>query len=194
MNTKNKILVLTLVISTMLITSCGNKLSFFNPAIQKLTQKAQQLMQQGDYEGAIARLVSINDINPELAENNYNLGIAYYKTDQHAKATDFLKKALTLDKDLKDAYYTLGVVQEEIAIQQAKELEKINNDKEKINELIKIDQNYKKAKENYVTYMDYIGLTDERKQLLEKIEELDKKIEEISKELPESEQEPEKKD
>lgn len=181
--------VLTVILSTLFLTSCVNNLSLSNPDIEKLTQKAQQFMQKGDFKGAIGRLESINDLNPDLPENNYNLGIAYYKTDQYEKAVKSLQKAIELDKNLKDAYYTLAVVYEEIALQKTENLKEINNDEEKVDLFVKISQNYKKARDNYLLYLNFVGITEEREQLINKLKEFNTKIEEIAQKLPEPEQE-----
>lgn len=174
------------LISGFLLSSCGKNLSLSNPDIQKLTLKAGSLMQKGDFDGAIGRLESINDLNPNLPENNYNLGIAYYKTDKYEQAVNSLQKALTLDKNLKDAYYTLGVIYEEIALKKNEMIEEIKeNEEKKMEMLIQVNRNYKKSKENYVSYLEFIGLTTEREQILEKIEDLSANIDKISEKLPE---------
>ncbi len=178
-----------IVVLALFTTSCGKNFSISNPDIQKLTEKAQQLMQEGEFNAAIGRLESINDLNPGLAENNYNLGIAYYKTNQYEKALDSLQKAIVLDNRLKDAYYTLAVIYEEIALKNAEAAEKIEKEEEKIKLLARIKQNYIDAKENYVSYIDLIGLSEERKQVLEKIEEFNEKIKGLDRELPEQEEE-----
>jgi len=184
----NIILILAILVSSIFITSCGKNLSLSNPDIQKLTDKAQKLMQEGNFEGAIGRLQSINDLNPNLAENHYNLGIAYYKTNQYEKALDSLNKSINLDKDLKDAYYTMAVIQEELAIQETEELEKIEDNKEeRINKLIKITKNYKNARENFTAYLNFIGPTPEREGILEKVNEFNKKIKKYTEILTELE-------
>ena len=179
-------LIMAILISTVLTTSCDKNLSLSNPDVEKLSQKAEKLMQEGDFQGAIGRLESINDLNPNLAKNHYNLGIAYYKNDQYEKAVNSLKKAIDLDKNLKDAYYTLAVIHEEIALREVEKLEKTAGDKEKeLNGLTKIVENYKQAKDNFVSYLNFVGLTPERERILLKIEELKREIEKNSEKLSE---------
>jgi tetratricopeptide (TPR) repeat protein len=178
------ILILAVFVSVLLTTSCEKNLSLSNPDVQKLSQKAQKLVNEGDFQGAIGRLESINDLNPNLAENHYNLGIAYYKNDQYEKAVSSLKKALDLNKELKDAYYTLAVIHEEIALEKTEELKETADNKEaKVNALIKITQHYKYAKDNFVSYLKFISLTPEREQILRKIKEFSEEIEKKSEQL-----------
>ena len=179
--TKKTILVFTILISAVFLTSCEKNFSISSLDVQKLTQKAQQLMDKGDFNGAIARLESINDLNPNIAANNYNLGIAYYNTNQYEKAVKSLNNAVKLDENLKDAYYTLAVIHEEIADKEVKNLKKTKDNKEKSSdELIKITQNYKYARDNYTSYLNIAGMIEERDQILDKIKNYNKQIEKYS--------------
>jgi len=99
-----------LILSTL--TSC----SFMSKMdAQKLNLKANKLMKSGDYQGAISRLESINDLNPGFSQTYYNLGVAYHKTENYEKAAIALKEAVKIKHDFADAYYTLGVVYEDWA-------------------------------------------------------------------------------
>lgn len=185
---KKYILSFLALICLLFTTSCGTKLSISNLSIQKLTNKAQKLMQAGDFEGAIGRLESINDLNPNLAENHYNLGIAYYKTDEKQKAVNSLEKAIILDEGLKDAYYTLAVIYEEFALANMEKLEKTGNDKEKkVNLLIKIMDDYGKARENFVIYTNRTDSSTEKEKVNKKIQEFSKEIEKTNNKLAELE-------
>lgn len=200
---KNAILIFFILITTLLNTSCVKRVSLSNMDVQMLNKKAEQLLQEGDFEGAIGRLESINDLNPNLAENHYNLGIAYYKTNQYEKAVNSLQKAVDLNKNsgsksstlallikkqgnfelygLRDAYYTLSVIHEELAVKNTEELEEIKSDKEKkLNALIQIGENYQKARNNYESYMSFVPPNEE---LSKKLDEFNIKLEKNSKEL-----------
>jgi tetratricopeptide (TPR) repeat protein len=106
---------LTLLAIAPLLVSCTQVIS--NPDIQKLNDRAVQLMNSGDVKGAISRLESINDINPNFAQIHYNLGIAYYKNQEFEKSINSLKRAIELDKNIADAYYTIAVNYQELSMQ-----------------------------------------------------------------------------
>ena len=172
-----------LLISVIFLISCTKDFSVSNPAIQKLAEKAQQLMKEEKFLEAVGRLESINDLNPNLPKNHYNLGIAYYKNNEYKKAVDSLKKAVKLDKNLKDAYYSIAVIYEDNAVQKIEELEKIDKtkkDKEKFAEII---EEYKNAKDFYISYLKFFDNSEENEAILEKIKEINKEIKEFEKQL-----------
>lgn len=111
---------LLIVLSITGLTSCTTSLD-----VQKLNQKATNLIKAGDVDGAIARLESINDIDPNYAETHYNLGIAYYQKKDYEKSIKSLSEAVKLNPNISDAYYTMGVIYEDMALT---EIEK-NKDK-----------------------------------------------------------------
>jgi tetratricopeptide (TPR) repeat protein len=55
-------------------------------SIAELTQKAQSLMQAGDYNGAVARLEAAYDLQPNETKTMYNLAIAYQMQGSYDKA------------------------------------------------------------------------------------------------------------
>ncbi|HSA06492.1 MAG TPA: tetratricopeptide repeat protein [Candidatus Gastranaerophilales bacterium] len=183
---KKTSLILTVFASILLLTSCVNTKDFSisNPDIKKLTYKAQELMNKEDYLGAIARLESVKDLNPNLPEIHYNLGVAYYRTAQYEKAVDSLENALKLNKNLKDAYFTLAVVYEEMAVKESETTKQVKDDREKSGESsAKIKEYYEKAKENFAFYKDLTGISEDTEKVEGKIKEFDEKIEKISENL-----------
>jgi len=64
-----KIKILFLLALTPFLVSCTKVIS--NPDVQTLNQRAVELMNSGDVKGAIARLESINDLNPNFPQNHY---------------------------------------------------------------------------------------------------------------------------
>lgn len=105
--------VMTLIVSVFLLmntTGCCTKLN-----TQTLNNKAKELMELDNVDGAICRLESINDLDPNIAENYFNLAIAYHKKGKIELAVQKLNKAISLKKDFADAYYTLGIYLQEIA-------------------------------------------------------------------------------
>ncbi|MEM0951499.1 MAG: tetratricopeptide repeat protein [Cyanobacteria bacterium P01_H01_bin.74] len=57
-------------------SGCGQSLVYQRP-VSELNLKAQQLLEAGDYEGAIARLESAHDLQPDNDKTTYNLATAY---------------------------------------------------------------------------------------------------------------------
>lgn len=103
-----KILIIPII--AIFLSSCTSNID-----IKTLNSRANDLMNQGDIDGAIARLESINDLNPNFHQNHYNLGIAYHKKHQYDKAISCLNHSINLKNNFADAYYSLGVVYEEKA-------------------------------------------------------------------------------
>lgn len=73
MSEKGKNVLIATILMSFILTSCSNL------DVQVLNKKAVQLINQGNTDGAISRLESINDINPHFPQTYYNLGIAYEK-------------------------------------------------------------------------------------------------------------------
>jgi len=159
-----KLLPLFLVI--IFLSSCSNL------DVQLLNQKAMDYMKQGDVDSAIARLESINDLNPNFPETNYNLGIAYHKKQEYKKALASLDKATSLKPDFAQAYYTKGVIYEEIAINiielQKTQNPKVNKDKDKI----AISGSLINSKENFEKYLKYSPKAQDASDVNSKIEQL----------------------
>jgi len=55
-------------------------------SISELNQKAQAMMQAGDYDGAISRLEAAHDLEPEEPNTTYNLAVAYQTKGEYQKA------------------------------------------------------------------------------------------------------------
>jgi len=146
-------------ISVIMLTSCSNI------DIQKLNNKANILMKAGDVDGAISRLESINDLNPNFPETHYNLSIAYRKKGNYNKAIASLEKAISLKNDFVDAYYTLGIICEEKALT----LIEKNKKTDKNNVLI-ISSNLKKSQEAYIQYLKLAKNPSDAESIKSKIE------------------------
>ena len=76
-------------------------------AVKELN-KATKLMLQSDYKEAIVFLKKAIELNPELSEAYYNLGISYERLGKHKDAIKVLKKTIELTPDDPNAYYALG--------------------------------------------------------------------------------------
>ncbi len=185
---------LILLLLMPFLVSCTNIIS--NPDIQTLNNRAAELMASGDIKGAIARLESINDLNPNFPQTHYNLGVAYYKDEQYEKSIESLQKAVSIDKNIADAYYTIGLAYSSIADGQIQKFEKPDkkekepaqnpeNQTQAINEqkpltkseaLLQIVANLTNSKSYFTQYADSIDNPEEKQKIVEEIENIDKEI------------------
>jgi tetratricopeptide (TPR) repeat protein len=145
-----------------------------NLDVQQLNQKAMEYMKQGDVDSAIARLESINDLNPKFPQTHYNLGIAYHKKQQYEKALASLDKATQLKSDFAQAYYTKGVIYEEMAVNLAESKDVKVQDKQKAVEY------FTKSSENFEKYLQYSPDAQDVKEVKSKIEQLNNDIKQYS--------------
>ena len=96
-----------LLILTLSTCGCTNKF-----AVQELNKKAQDYINNGQTEEAIARLEASIDLDNTIYETDYNLAVAYIKADKNDKAEEALNKVLELNPDFADAYYSKAVIYE----------------------------------------------------------------------------------
>ncbi|OGI01114.1 MAG: hypothetical protein A2104_01280 [Candidatus Melainabacteria bacterium GWF2_32_7] len=190
-----KLKILFLLVLTPFLVSCTKVIS--NPDIQTLNQKAAELMNSGDVKGAIARLESINDLNPDFPQNHYNLGVAYYKNEEYEKSIDSLKQAISLDKNIPDAYYTIGLAYQDMAKKEISKLDKLDNEKQLNNKEIEVSanpeekkltkeeigalivDNLKNSKDYYIQYTSLISNSDEKAEIEEEIKNIEQDIKEF---------------
>ena len=159
----------TVIISSLLLTSCSSL------NVQTLNDKAKELMNKGNIDGAIGRLESINDLNPNYPQTHYNLGIAYYKKGDYEKAVNSLNQAIKLDNKLADAYYVLGVIYEDSALTEVQKA-KDGNALEKAEALETIITYFKNAKDSYAQYITLNKATKETEDIKSRIENIDTDI------------------
>ena len=74
---KKIILLITVLFVSVISTACINNL-----AVQELNSKAQEYMEAGDIEKAICRLRSSIDLDANVFESHYNLGVALISAKQ----------------------------------------------------------------------------------------------------------------
>lgn len=98
---------LCILLVSLLCTACINNL-----AIQELNQIGKDYLEKGDYEAAIARFQSSVDLDENLFESRYNLGVAYINNKQYDKAINELKVANNLNPESADAVYSYAVALE----------------------------------------------------------------------------------
>lgn len=66
-------------------------------------------LQKGDIDNAIARFKSSVDLDENIFESRYNLGVAYIQKENFEDAIAELEAAVKLKPNSKDALYSLGV-------------------------------------------------------------------------------------
>lgn len=109
MKTKKVYAAKALVSMLLLISSIGAYASE-EVSQDKLWQSANVAYEKGDWSGAVDAYTKIADQGYESAQLYYNLGNAYYRQQEPAKAVLFYEKALKLDPSYEDARYNLDHV------------------------------------------------------------------------------------
>ncbi|EKE04368.1 MAG: hypothetical protein ACD_20C00085G0025 [uncultured bacterium] len=157
-----------IILSAIFLTSCSNL------DIQTLNLRAKALIDSGDIDGAIGRLESINDLNPNFPQTHYNLGIAYNKKGEFDKAIKFLNEATKLNPKFADAYYSLAVIYENMALTIIEESSK--EKKLAIDSVTKILENLKYSQESYAKYLTLTQNSSEKESIQVKLESLNNDI------------------
>jgi len=154
---KKYFLILTVFIIALVTSACScalNRSTLSKPDVYKLNQKASEYMALGDYDSAIARLTSINDLDPNHPEVYYNLGIAYLKKEDFPKAVAALNNAVTLKPDFSEAYYSLGVAYESWCDKQISELGATKDIAAKTQLRAQITQNIQNIYRSYQAFLE----------------------------------------
>ncbi len=162
---KKVILLITVLFVSVISTACINNL-----AVQELNSKAQEYMEAGEIEKAICRLRSSIDLDANVFETHYNLGVALISAKQYDEAEKSLQNAIKIKPDFADSYYSLAVAQEEQAYEkinkkdnneeskdaddatEAQETED-NNEELTVEDKKEISDDLNSAIENYNTYL-----------------------------------------
>jgi tetratricopeptide (TPR) repeat protein len=84
-----------LILSFMVLSGCQTTDLVHQRPMAELNQKAQTMMQAGDFNGAIARLESAHDLDPSEPNTTFNLALAY-------QAAGRIEPAIGLLADLAD--------------------------------------------------------------------------------------------
>ncbi len=104
---KKILLLFVILFISVLTTACIN-----NFAVQELNNKAEEYMSMGDSQTAICRLKSSLDIDEDNYLTHYNLAVAYNAIQNYKSAIDELKKTIELKPEYTEAYYTMGLIDE----------------------------------------------------------------------------------
>jgi len=160
---KKALLIASVLFITVISTACIN-----NIAVQELNNKANELMQKGDYEAAMNRLEASLDLDASMYETYYNFGIVATKAKKYDRAIEVLEKGIKVKPDYADFYYSLGIAQ----ISYAEELleEEVYNEQEEKTEIRKItDEDKAKAEllnksaaENLTKYLELNPTAEDR--------------------------------
>ena len=82
--------------------------------VEELWQNANAAYEQGDWTGAIDSYDAILDLGLESAQLYYNIGNAYYRQDELAKAVLYYERAVKLDPSFTDARYNMDFVNSQL--------------------------------------------------------------------------------
>ena len=89
-------------------TGCSTDMTM-QPAVVKLSQRADELIKENKPEEALCRLQASAELAPESFQTQYNVGVTLNKMQQWEKAVDPLKKAQAIKPESADILYTMGV-------------------------------------------------------------------------------------
>lgn len=152
---KKYLLILAVFIIAVSTSACAlNRSTLSKPDVYKLNQKASEYMSLGDYDSAIARLTSINDLDPNHPEVYYNLGVAYIKKEDYPKAVEALNNAVALKPDFAEAYYSLGVAYESLCDNQITQLGAEKDIAKKAQLRAQITQNIQNIYSSYTSFVE----------------------------------------
>lgn len=165
-------LLIACICCSILLSGCLSNLD-----IQKLNNKAAQLMKDGDVDGAIVRLIAINDLDPTFPQTYYNLGIAYLQKEDYPKSIENLNKAIELKNNFPQAYYTLGVIYEDLATTTEESLKQKGVAQQKKEEGQKlISDNLNNSIQNYSKYLEISPTAEDKNEIQSKLEYLKQEL------------------
>jgi len=170
---KKILLLFTILFVSVMTTACINNL-----AIQELNNKAESYMDKGETETAICRLKSSLDLDNEVYQTHYNLGVAYNSIGKYEESIEELKKVLELKPDFNDVYYTMAVAKEALAYKVIEEKEDINS--LSLDELAEFNNKASEAVDTFNQYLVKKADAPETADINAKIAELNKKIKECT--------------
>lgn len=161
---KKFILLVTILFVSVISTACINNL-----AVQELNNVAKEYMANGEPEKAVCRLRSSLDLDTNIFESHYNLGVALIELKEYKDAQLSLENAAKLRPEFADTYYSLAVAFENQADEvinpslkdddadDDKDEDKANKEKDKKSlsdsDKLQIVKLLDKAVENYNTYL-----------------------------------------
>lgn len=153
-------------------------------AVYELNEKAMELMDAGDSEGAIARWESIIDLDPNVYEARYNLANAYIGANKCETALEHALVAEKVSKKEPLANYILAVAYDcaanqllETKDEEGQIIKKEFSTKEnEINAVKKYIDYLENAEKNYDIYVTEIKNTEDSDDIVKKISEIKQTI------------------
>ncbi len=106
------------LLAVVLLSGCSDGGGDFvhNRSIAELNQKARQMMEAGDYAGAVSRLEAARDLEPKNVKTAYNLAIAYQMKGDNEKAIQtFTELVGKPGLDQAEIHKALGISYEAVA-------------------------------------------------------------------------------
>ncbi len=175
--------IIALLIVSVLTTACINNL-----AVQKLNDNAKSYIEKGDTESAICRLKSSLELDNQMYETHYNLGIAYLTAKMYDKAQEEFKATIELNPGLDVAYYSYAIALEEEAIALEKppvtDEDKAEGKAEQPQELsveqkALIVQKLNEAIQMYDGFVQRTKSTKEQEEIKQRIESIQNKVQKL---------------
>ncbi len=183
---KKAIFIVTILFVAVISTACIN-----NMAVQELNNAAKTYIEKGDYESAIDRLESSLELDRNIYETHYNLGVAYINVKKYDKAIDELNTAIRLNSKYANTYYTLAVAQENhadsfmdsdesnVKTDEGGNLEATTSMKDAYKNIPqetkeKMIQEYLSSIENYKTYIEMINSSQKTEEVNSHIADMEK--------------------
>ena len=108
---KKALLLVSILFISVISTACINNL-----AVQELNMKAKSYMDKGQYQEAIERLKASADLDDSLFETHYNLAVAYTQAEDYLNAVKSYEKAISINPDFADSYYSMAVAINNLAV------------------------------------------------------------------------------
>lgn len=173
---KKFLVLVSILIASLFCTACINNL-----AIQELNQMGKDYLDKGDYNNAISRFQSSVDLDENVFESRYNLGVAYIKKQDYEKAIEQLDHAIKINPASPDAHYSYAVALETKGLQ----FQQNPLDEENVKEYSEdeIQESLKIVQEAITMYEKYIELSPDAKDIeavKNHIQELNNIIEETA--------------
>lgn len=166
---------LLLLLLGVICTACVNTF-----AVHELNEIAAKFIQDGDYQSAISRLESANDLDDSVFETRYNLATAYIGVNDCEKALKNVLEAKKIDDKKPSVYYTLAVANDCFVSNRLNngEIEEETADFQAISNEKAIEY-LRNAIENYETYLSMDTHAADAEEVKETIENDKAKMEEL---------------
>lgn len=179
---KKTIFIVAILFVAVISTACIN-----NIAVQELNNAAEVSMANGNYDDAIKKLEASLDLDCNMYETYYNLGVAYIESNQYTKAIDVLEKSIKLNSKYPENYYSLAIAEEALADEMsgAKSNDDVVNSDNGIvktnysnslseNDKIVMINNYHSAIDNYNKYVNMCSSDTKKIELISHIKDIEK--------------------